>query len=71
MASYLQIKIVKEWIVSLLVIFLLFSVAYNVTNFIKSKHSESQIEDLTKKEGNAKSQIVDLAGKVAESQQED
>ncbi len=65
-----KLKLSSKWIVSLLVIFLLFSLAYNVTNYIKSKHSESQIEDLTKKEGNAKSQIVDLAGKVAESQQE-
>jgi hypothetical protein len=56
-----KIKLSRKWIVSLLAIFLLFSGAYNVTNFIKSKHSESQIEDLTKKEGNAKSQIVDLA----------
>lgn len=65
-----KIKFSRKWIVSLLVIFLLFSGAYNVTNFIKSKHSESQIEDLTKKEGNAKRQIADLAGKVAKSQEE-
>jgi hypothetical protein len=65
-----KINLSRKWLISLLVIFLLFSGAYNVTNFIKSKHSEAQIENLNKKEGDANRQITDLAGKVANSQQE-
>jgi energy-coupling factor transporter transmembrane protein EcfT len=65
-----KISLSRKWSVSLLIIFLLFSGTYNVTNFIKAKHSEAQIDDLNKKDGSAKKQIADLAGKVAESQQQ-